>query len=256
MIFKGHFDLLKQPLDFTKTTIYSIEEGKEFIHKEYYYLNGKVIKIINYLNGVLSEYQYLNDNDFEIRFYLFEESITEKKLDSIKKISESNGIKLKENLTEIRDGKKTTVYTGTYKYSGEYLIEENYIYPDSKYIIQHNWNKDKSVCEVIHIDEPERVKYTFDKNGFLKECLNFQYEGSVKKTEYEYKDNMLFKLIEFPHLTYKKNLIGKGLKIMGKAQFMDEIEHYYSNDKLLKKEVVKDYETKEIVRETYYKYEK
>ena len=100
-----------------------------------------------------------------------------------------------------------------------------------------------------------KVKYTFNKNGFLTECLYFKYEGSLKKTLYEYKDQRLFKLIEFPHLEYKKTILGK-IKIVGEAQFMDETEYYYCENGLLEKEIIKDYETKELQNTIHYEYEK
>lgn len=87
------------------------------------------------------------------------------------------------------------------------------------------------------------------------ECLQFKYEGTVKKTEYEYKNDKLFKLVEFPHLEYKKTLLGK-IKIVGEAQFMNQTEYHYTQNGLLEKEVVKDYETKDIVNTIFYKYEK
>ncbi len=138
---------------------------------------------------------------------------------------------------------------------GDDLLSERYIYENGEaYGVKHEWIKTRSVNKITHLNEPDKVKYTFDKNGYLIETLHFKYEGYVKMTNYEYLDNKLFKIIEFPHLEYKKALLGK-IKITGGVQFMDETESYYFENGLLEKEVVKDYETKEIIRIIYYEYE-
>lgn len=255
MNFKGLFSLLNPPLAYSKSIIYSFNEGEESIHKEYTYANGKVQKIVDHINFIVSEYDHLNDEDFVVHFYRFEETPVDKIIDSIKEISEPGGKQTKEMLYDVIDGEKSKVYSGELKYDGDYLIEENYFYPDQRYTIKYDWNKNNSICNITHVGETQKLKYTFNKNGQLIESLNFQYEGTVKKTDYEYKDGKLFKLTDFPHLDYKNKLIGNGIKITGKAQFMNETEHYYFGNGLLEKEVTKDYDTKEVLKTVYYKYE-
>jgi len=250
MIFKGHFNPLKAPLDFKKLTIYTKSEKR----KEYFYKDHKVSKIIDYINGIISEYDH-SDNDYVVKFYLFEDSVNEAEFNSIKKFTNINGKKIKEILINIENEKEVKVYTGEFEYMGQDLSFERYIYEDGEeYRIKHEWNKTKSINNITHLDEPDRVKYTLNENGQLIEYLHFKYEGSVKKTLYEYENDKLFKLIEYPHLEYKKTILGK-IKITGKAQFMDETENYYYENGLLEKEVVKDFETKEIVNVIYYRYE-
>lgn len=255
MIFKGHFDPLKAPLDFNKLTIFTKSEKQKDIRKEYFYKDYKVSKIIDYRNGIISEYEHSDDN-FVVKFYLFEDTINEAEFDSIKKFTYSNEKKIREVLINIENEKEVKIYTGEFEYLGDDLSFERYTYDDEEaYRIKHEWNKTKSVNLITHLDEPDKVKYTFNKNGFLTECLYFKYEGSVKKTLYEYKDQRLFKLIEFPHLEYKKTILGK-IKIVGEAQFMDETEYYYCENGLLEKEIIKDYETKELQNTIHYEYEK
>lgn len=255
-IFKGHFNFLKQPSDYLKAIIYTLNNDKEYKRKEYFYSKGKVLKIIDYINDIISEYEYLNEDDYLIHFYTFEGSPSNKTLDSIKEITFSNGQKVKETLVDIQNGQKAKIYTGNYEYSDDYLSNESYKYSENEiYRIKHEWNKNKSLYKITHLDEPDKVRYTFDKYGFLMECLFFKYEGSVKKTEYEYKNGKLFKLVQFPHLEYKETLFGK-IKLTQEAQFMDETEYYYLQNGLLEKEIVKDYETKDIVQTIFYKYEK
>ncbi|MAX71908.1 MAG: hypothetical protein CMC76_12560 [Flavobacteriaceae bacterium] len=257
MIFKGHFSTLSQPLDFNKLTIFTKSDGEKFIRKEYIYEKGKVLKITDHINGIISEYEHLDDTEFKVRFYLFEDSISDRVYDSIKEITCSDGKEIKETLINIRDNKEVLVYTTESEYSGDYLIFERTVYHSDgeEFRIKHEWNDKKTINNIIHIDEPDKVKYTFNKNGFLIECLYFKYEGSVKKTTYEYKNDRLFKLVQFPHLEYKKTLFGK-IKLIDEAQFMDETEYYYFDNGLLEKEVIKDYETKEIQKTIYYQYEK
>lgn len=256
MIFKGHFSPLLAPLDFNKLTIFTKSEEQKDIRKEYFYKDKKVSKIIDYRNGIISEYEHSN-NDYVIKFYLFEDSVNERKFDSIKKITYSNNKKIKEVLINIENEKEVKIYTGEFEYLGDHLTFERYTYDDDDdevYRIKHEWNKTRTINNIIHLDEPDKVKYTLNKNGYIIECLYFKYEDSVKKTLYEYKDDRLFKLIQYPHLEYKKTLLGK-IKITGKFQFMDETESYYFENGLLEKEVVKDFETKEIVNILYYEYE-
>lgn len=254
MIFKGHFDPLLAPFDFNKLTIYTKSDEQKDIRKEYFYKDQKVSKIIDYRNGIISEYEYFND-DFVVKFYLFEDSIDEREFDSIKKFTYSNNKKTREVLINIENEQEVKIYTGEFEYLGNDLSLERYKYDDGvEYNIKHEWNKTRSINNITHLDEPDKVKYTFDKNGFLIECLYFKYEGSVKKTLYEYKGNRLFKLTEFPHLEYKKSLLGK-VQIIEEAQFMDETESYYYENGLLEKEIIKDYETKEVVSTIYYTYE-
>lgn len=255
MIFKGHFDTLKAPLDFKKLTIFTKSSLQKDIRKEYFYKDHKVSKIIDYRNGIISEYEYSDNNDV-VKFYLFEDSINDTKFDSVKEFTYSNDKRIREVLLNIENEKEVKVYTGDFEYLGDDLSFERYTYDDGEvYRIKHEWNKTKSVNNITHLDEPDKVKYTFNKNGFLDECLYFKYDNSVKKTLYEYKNDRLFKLIEFPHLEYKKSLIGK-IQIVGQAQFMDETEYYYYDNGLLEKEIIKDYETKEVQDIIYYEYEK
>ncbi|MEM0576115.1 hypothetical protein [Flavobacterium polysaccharolyticum] len=255
MIFKGHFAKLLAPLDFHKLTIYSKSDEEKEIRKEYFYKDYKVHKIIDYRNGIISEYEYIDINNFNVKFFLFENSPSEKRFDSIKEFIYFENKKIREVLINIENKKEVKIYTGEFEYSNDDLSFERYIYENGdEYRIKHEWNKTKSVNKITHLDEPDKVKYTFDMNGYLIETLYFKYEGSVKKTLYEYKDNKLFKLIEFPHLEYKKTLLGK-IKIITEAQFVDETESYYFENGLLEKEIIKDYETKEIVRTVYYEYE-
>jgi hypothetical protein len=255
MIFKGHFDTLKAPLDFKKLTIFTKSSTQKDIRKEYFYKDHKVSKIIDYRNGIISEYEYSDNNDV-VKFYLFEDSINDTKFDSVKEFTYSNDKRIREVLLNIENEKEVKVYTGDFEYLGDDLSFERYTYDDGEvYRIKHEWNKTKSVNYITHLDEPDKVKYTFNKNGFLDECLYFKYDNSVKKTLYEYKNDRLFKLIEFPHLEYKKSLIGK-IQIVGQAQFMDETEYYYYDNGLLEKEIIKDYETKEVQNIIYYEYEK
>jgi len=250
MIFKGHFDPLKAPLDFNKLTIYTKSEKR----KEYYYKDHKVSKIVDHINGIISEYEHSND-DYIVRFYLFKDSINETEFNSIKKFSYANGKKIREVLINIENEKEVKVYTGEFEYLGDDLSFQKYTYDDDEeYRIKHEWNKTRTINNITHLDEPDRVKYTLNEKGLLIECLHFKYEGSVKKTLYEYENDKLFKLIEYPHLEYKKTLLGK-IKITGEAQFMDETESYYYENGLLEKEVIKDFETKEIVNVIYYEYE-
>ncbi|WP_299887146.1 hypothetical protein [uncultured Lacinutrix sp.] len=254
MIFKGHFDPLLAPLDFNKLTIFTKSDEQKDIRKEYFYKDNKVSKIIDYRNSIISEYEHSDDN-FVVKFYLFEDTIDKREFDSIKKFTYSNSKKTREVLINIENEKEIKIYTGEFEYLGDDLSFERYTYNDGEeYRIKHEWNKAKSINNIIHLDEPDKVKYTLNENGYLIESLHFKYEGSVKKTIYEYKDNKLFKLIEYPHLEYKKTLLGK-IKITGEAQFMDETESYYFENGLLKEEVVKDFETKEIVNVLYYYYE-
>lgn len=255
MIFKGHFDTLTAPLDFKKLTIFTKSSTQKDIRKEYFYKDHKVSKIIDYRNGIISEYEYSDNNDV-VKFYLFEDSINDTKFDSVKEFTYSNDKRIREVLLNIENEKEVKVYTGDFEYLGDDLSFERYTYDDGEvYRIKHEWNKTKSVNNITHLDEPDKVKYTFNKNGFLDECLYFKYDNSVKKTLYEYKNDRLFKLIEFPHLEYKKSLIGK-IQIVGQAQFMDETEYYYYDNGLLEKEIIKDYETKEVQNIIYYEYEK
>ena len=245
MKFKGHFAPLTPPLDFNKLIIYSKSEGKKHIQKEYFYNDGKVLKIIDHNNGIISNYNYLEDDSYEVKFYLFQDSLEDKEFNSIKQFTLRNGQQVKEVLINIEDNEEVKIYIGEFEYDGDDLLFEKYTYANGDvYRIKHEWSKDRLKKDIIHLDESNKVKYTLDKKGFVKECLFFKYEGSVKKTLYEYIDNKLFKLIEFPHLKYKKTL------------FMNETEHYYFENGLLEKEVVKDYETKEVVTITYYDYEK
>ena len=254
MIFKGHFDPIKAPFDFNKLTIFTKSEKQKELRKEYFYKDHKVSKIIDYRNSIISEYEYLDDN-FVVKFYLFEDSIDKTQFDSIKKFTYSKDKKIRETLINIENEKEVKIYTGDFEYLENDLSFEQYTYNDGeKYRIKHEWNKSKSVNNITHLDEPDKIIYTFNNNGFLTECLHFKYEGSVKKTLYEYKGDRLFKLIEFPHLEYKKSLLGK-IQILGEAQFMDETESYYFENGLLEKEIIKDYETKEIMNVIYYNYE-
>ncbi len=254
MIFKGHFAPLKAPLDFNKLTIFTKSEKQKDIRKEYFYKDHKVSKIIDYRNGIISEYEHSNNN-YVVKFYLFENSINETEFDSIKEFTYANGKKIREVLINIENEKEVKIYTGEFEYSEDELSFQKYTYDDGEeYRIKHEWNKTKTINNITHLDEPDRVKYTLNDKGQLIECLHFKYEGSVKKTLYEYNNDKLFKLIEYPHLEYKKTLLGK-IKITGEAQFMDETESYYYENGLLEKEVVKDFETKEIVNIIYYEYE-
>lgn len=254
MIFKGHFDPLLAPLDFQKLIIFTKSGEQIEVRKEYFYKDDKVLRIIDHRNGIISEYEY-SGNDTIIKFYLFEDSIEERTFNSIKKLTYSNDKKVKEVLINIEDEKEVKIYSGEFDYSGDYLSFERYIYDSGEeYRIKHEWNKARTNYNVTHLDEPDKVKYTLNKNGCLTECLYFKYESSVKKTLYEYKDDKLFKLIEYPHLEYKKTFLGK-IKIKGEAQFMNETESYYFENGLLEKEVIKDFETKEVVSILYYDYE-
>jgi len=258
MNFKGHFKILEQPIAFTKVTIYSkpSDGGEDFIQKKYFYKNGKVLRIEDYLHDIISEYEYPDDNNYKVKFYCFENSITNKTFDSIKEFSLLNGQQVKEILIDIQENKEVKIYTGIFEYEGEFLKSETYKYSEDEiYKIHHEWNNNKTMYEIDHLGEPTKIKYTLDKNGFVLECLHFKYENSVKKTSYEYLNGKLRKIVEFPHLEYKKTLLGK-IKIIGEAQFMNETEYHYHENGLLEKEVIKDYETKDIVDTTYYKYEK
>lgn len=253
MIFKGHFNLLLPPLHFNKLTISS--EDKKQIKKEYFYKEDKVVKIIDYINDIYSEYDYVDDGNYSVKFYLFEESVNDKKIDSIKKFTLNENKIIKEDLIIIRDNEEANIYKGEFNYSGDDLSFETFNYEDGEvYRIKHNWNKTKTINKIEHLDEPTKVEYTFDDNKFLLECLQFEYEGSVKKTLYEYKNDKLFKLIEFPHLEYKKTILGK-IKIIEEAQFMNETEYCYYDNGLLQKEIIRDHETKEIVDIVHYDYE-
>lgn len=257
MIFKGHFNPLKAPLDFNKLTIFENNNGERFVCKEYIYNQGKVLKITDHVNGIISEYNHLNDNEYIIKFYLFEDSISDKVFDSIKEITSVDGKEIKETLIDIAESKEVKIYTTELEYSNDYLMFERTIYHSDgeEFRIKHEWNDKKTINNIIHLDEPDKVKYSFNKNRFLTECLYFKYEGSVKKTIYEYKNDKLFKLVQFPHLEYKKTILGK-IKIIDEAQFMNETEYYYYDNGLLEKEIIKDYETKEIQNIIYYEYEK
>lgn len=254
MIFKGHFDPLVAPLDYKKLTIFNKSGDEKFIRKEYFYKNHKVDKILDYRNGIISEYEHENDN-FTVKFYQFRDSVNEREFNSIKEFTYSDGKRVKEVLINIENDKEVKIYTGEFEYSGDDLSYERYTYDDGEiYRIKHEWNKDRTVNNVTHLDEPDKVKYTLNKDGYLVECLHFKYKGSVAKTLYEYKNDKLFKLTEFPHLEYKKSLLGK-IQLTSKPQFMDETESYYYENGLLEKEVVKDYDTKEIVDIIYYEFE-
>lgn len=257
MIFKGHFDSLKAPLDFNKLTIFENNNGERFVCKEYIYKQGKVLKITDHVNRIISEYDHINDNEYIIKFYLFEDSISHKVFDSIKQITCSNGKEIKETLINIRENKEIKIYTTESEYSGDYLLFERIVYHSDgeEFRIKHEWNDKKTLNYITHLDEPDKVRYSFNKNRFLTECLYFKYEGSVKKTIYEYKNDKLFKLVQFPHLEYKKTILGK-IKIVDEAQFMNETYYYYYDNGLLEKEIIKDYETKEIQNTIYYEYKK
>lgn len=254
MKLKGHFDPLVAPLNFQKLTIFTGLNNEKEIRKEYFYENKKVRKIIDYVNWIVSEYDYSNDM-LKVKFYRFEDLVDNKKIHSFKEFAYSSGKKIREVLVEVNEGDEELVYTGNFEYLGDDLSFEHFIYEDGEqYRIKHEWNKKRSINSIIHLDEPDYGRYFFDKNGYLIEGLSFKYEGCVERTLYEYKGGQLFKMVEYPHLEYKKTLLGK-IKIIGKAQFMNETESYYYDSGLLKKEVIKDFETKEVVNTLYYEYE-
>lgn len=251
MIFKGHFNPVLSPLYFNKLTI-SLENR---IKKEYFYKENKVVKIIDYFNNIYSEYEYLNNDNYSVKFYLFDESVNDKKIDSIKKFTLNENKIIREDLIAIENNKEVNIYKGEFNYSGDYLSFERFNYKDGEvYRIEHKWNEKKTINRIEHLDEPTKVEYTFDDNKFLIECLQFKHKGSVKKTLYEYKSDKLFKLIEFPDLEYKRTIFGK-IKIIEEAQFMNETEYCYYENGLLQKEIIRDYETKQIVDIIHYDYE-
>ncbi len=86
MIFKGHFNFLLAPLDFRKLTIYTKSDEEKYIRKEYFYKDHKVSKIIDHINGIVSEYEYFDNNKFTVRFYRFENSPSEKKMIQLKNL--------------------------------------------------------------------------------------------------------------------------------------------------------------------------
>lgn len=257
MNFKGHFDIKRDASNYSKVVIFSKDGEKDFIHKEYTFQNGKVGKIIDYINWIVSKYEYLNENEFIVNFFRFEDNSSDKELDSIKEISIFNGVETHETLYEIRDNEKQKVYSGEKSYNGEDLIKETFKYPDSDYIIEHSWNKQKNIKTTKYPENDGVIQYTFDSNGFLKEFLYFKHEGYCQKIEYQYRDGKLFKMIEFPHLASKKSFFKKEIKITGKPDFIHETTFQFNLDNnLLEKEVKKDILNNETIEITYYKYEK
>jgi hypothetical protein len=145
MNFKGHFDIKRDASDYSKVVIFSKDGEKDFVHKEYTFQNGKVDKITDYINWIVSKYEYLNENQFVVHFFRFEDNPSDKELDSIKEISTINDVEIHETLYEIRDNEKQKVYSGEKSYDGEDLIRETFKYPDSDYIIEHSWNEQKNI---------------------------------------------------------------------------------------------------------------
>lgn len=256
MTLKGHSDILKDASGYSKALIFSKNEEEDFVHKEYTFKDGKVIQITDYINWIISKYEYNHENDFVVRFYRFDEDPNKATLDSSKNITSVNGLEVKETLYEIEEGELQKVYTGEKSYEEGLLVKEVYKYTDFDYVIEHSWKSKKSIKTTKYPEGDGEIQYLFDSEGFLKEYLFFKHEGYCQKIEYKYLDGKLHKMIEFPHLPFKKSIFKKDIKLQGQPDFIHETTFHYNKDtQLLEKEVKIDTLNDTKIETTYYKYE-
>lgn len=255
MSYKGHQNHLKLGEKYSKVVISSNDGESNFILKEYHFKNGKIYKIIDRINWVMSEYEYSGEN-FIVSFYNFEDDLEKKTLNSIKEIKTSHGLEIEELLFEFDGENKELIYECKKEYSNKKLVFETYAYPEVDYQILHDWNKNKSIETITYPNSGSKYENKFDSNGYLVECLNFQYEGMCEKTSYEYHNGTLLRVIEFPHMEFENPLSEQGISFKGLPEFINETTYYYNSNGLIEKTVKKEVNSGDITDITFYEYEK
>lgn len=251
MKYKGHFDWKNIPAKFNRLVEYAKEDGKKHFLKKYEYQEGRVTKIIDYVNWIISEYIYISENEFHVCFYRFEDTPDTAELDSIKEFTLSNGLETKEILYIIEDGNKKLRYVGSKEYVKGKIVHESYKYDDGyDYVIKHNWTDNR--LETVYPDNDGTATYIFNSEGYLTEYYKISPGDWCKKVTYTYENDRLKQMIDYPRRPYEKSADGEIILLEGYA--VDVITTYYDEKGLPEKEIKTDLETEEVLDRSYLKF--
>ncbi|WP_452231539.1 hypothetical protein [Lacinutrix sp. MEBiC02595] len=257
MEFKGHINLRTSTFDSGKLTISSKGKSENFICHQYFYANSKLTKHIDFINWKISHHTYnQNGERIELRTFSFDENPEISELEGYKKFEYENGNLITENHFLIYGKEEKLEYEGKYIYSGKELIREDFHYPNEIYTINYKFDKKKNILTKVFPNDDGNCEYYYDENGFLKKFINFKENNYCQINEYEYKNNRLHKLIEYPILKFKKNLFSYKIKLLGKKQFIHENEFFYDENGMLIKEVKTDILDNYEIDVIRYEYEK
>ncbi|WP_026932622.1 hypothetical protein [Christiangramia echinicola] len=256
MEFKGHPNIKKSTLDSGKLSVSSIIKNKKFICHEYFYENNKLKKHIDFINWKISHHSYNQGGErIELRTYSFDEKPEKNKLEGYKNFEYKNGNLIKES-HYLFDGKVDKIeYEGKFIYSGKELILEEYHYPNEIYTINYKFDKNKNLLIKYFSDNSGKCEYYYDDKGFLKKFIHFKPNKYCQINHYEYRNNRLHKLIEYPILKFKKKFLTNKIELLEKEQFIHENEFFYNDNGLLIREVKTDILDNYEIDVLQYKYE-
>ena len=257
MEFKGHIDLRNSTFDSGKLTISSKGEDENFICHQYFYNDKKLTKHIDFINWKISHHSYNQYGErIELRTFSFDENPEKHELEGYKRFEYKNGNLVVENHFLFNGKEERLEYEGKYTYSGKELIREDFYYPNDIYTINYKFDKKKNILTKVFPKNDGNCEYYYDKNGFLKKFINFKENNYCQINEYEYENNRLHKLIEYPVLKYKKSFFSNKIKLLEKEQFIHENEYFYDDNGMLIKEVKTDILDNYEIDVSQYEYEK
>jgi hypothetical protein len=241
MEFKGHNNLRISTFDSGKLIISSNGKDEKFISDEYQYKNYKLTKHIDFINWRISYHTYNKNNErIELRTYSFEENPKNAELEGYKKFEYENGKLINENHFIITGKEEKLEYEGKFTYLGKELVREDFHYPNEIYTMHFKFDEKKNILTKVFPNKDGYCEYHYDENGFLKKFINFKENNYCQINEYQYQNNRLHKLIEYPILKFKKSLFSNKTKLLEKGQFINESEFFYDNNEVLVKEVKTD----------------
>jgi hypothetical protein len=256
MEFKGHINLRTSHFDSGKLVINSKGNDEDFVSSEYYYKNHKLTKHIDFINWTVSFHKYNSQNErIELRTFSFQENPENLELEGYKEFEYENGKVIKENHFIIKGKEEILEYEGKFTYSEKELVREDFHYPNEIYTINFEFDEKKNILTKIFPNKDGNCEYHFDENGFLKKFMNFK-KNYCQIYLYEYRNNRLHKLIEYPNLKFKKTMFSKSIKFLEKGQFINESEFFYDNYGILIKEVKTDILNNYEIETMLYEYEK
>jgi len=239
--FKGHINLRISIFNTGKLTISSKGKDKDFICHEYYYSDYKLIKHIDFINWKVSQHTYNENGErIELRTFSFDENPESSELDGYKKFEYVKGNLISENHFIIIGKEEKLEYEGKFTYSEKELVREDFHYSNEIYTIEYKFNKKKNILTKVFPNNDGKCQYHYDENGFLTKFINFKGNNYCQINEYNYRNNRLEKLIEYPILKFKKSLFSGNIKLLEKEPFIHENEFFYDDNGILIKELKTD----------------
>ena len=257
MEFKGHVNLRISTFESGKLTIKSKGNNEDFVCDEYYYNDFKLTKHINFVNWRVNYHTYNQSSErIELRTFSFDESPNKTELEGFKKFEYENGNLIKEKHFLIYGKEEKLEYEAKFTYSENKLIREDFYYPNEVYSINYKFDKKNNLLIKVFPNKDGNCEYHYDENGFLKKFINFKKNNYCQINEYEYLNNRLHKLIEYPILKFKKSLFTNKIKLLEKGNFIHENEFLFDKDGILIKEIKTDILDNYQVDVLEYEYEK